>query len=81
MPTTITDDFMKQMMMTTRGYTAVIIKAGPEISRPDAMQIIWEHGRRNFSLRAEEGPSHKALIPLFQIANPHRLASHLGDRK
>jgi len=50
---TITDDFMKQMMMTTKPYTIVILTKGPNFSRPDAPGIIWEHGRRNFSLRAE----------------------------
>jgi hypothetical protein len=49
----ITDDLMKQMMMTTKPYTAVILTKGPNFNRPDAPGIIWEHGRRNFTLRAE----------------------------
>ncbi len=49
----ITDDFMKQMIASTRTYTAVLLKKGPNYQRPDAMQIIWEHARRNFMLRAE----------------------------
>ena len=51
--TNITDEFMKQMMITTKGYTVVILKAGPNRDRPDLQKIIWEHGRRNFSLRSE----------------------------
>ncbi len=51
--TAITDDFMKDMMATTRSYTLVILRAGPNRNRPDLQQIIWEHGRRNFSLRAD----------------------------
>jgi len=51
--TTITDEFMMQMMTTTKSYTAVILKAGPNIDHPDAKKITWEHGRRNFSLRAD----------------------------
>jgi hypothetical protein len=51
--TTITDEFMKQMMTTTKSYTIVILKNGPNRDRPDLPQIIWEHGRRNFSLRAD----------------------------
>jgi hypothetical protein len=50
---TITDDFMKQMLGTTKTFTIVILKTGPNMTRPDAPKIIWEHGRRNFSLRAE----------------------------
>ena len=49
----ITDDYMKQMMMTTKPYTVVILTKGPNFNRPDAPAIIWEHGRRNFELRAE----------------------------
>lgn len=49
----ITDDFMKQMISTTKSYTVAILKEGPGKDRPDAQQIIWEHGRRNFALRAE----------------------------
>lgn len=50
---TITDDYMKQMMTTTKPYTIVILTKGPNFNRPDAPGIIWEHGRRNFELRAE----------------------------
>ena len=50
---TIADDFMKQMMTTTKPYTVVILTKGPNFNRPDAPAIIWEHGRRNFELRAE----------------------------
>jgi hypothetical protein len=48
----ITDDFMKQMMGTTKNYTLVILKSGPEYVVPGVEKTIWEHGRRNFSLRA-----------------------------
>lgn len=50
---TITDDYMRQMLPTTQQYTIVILKAGPNKHEPDAGQIIWEHGRRNFALRAD----------------------------
>ncbi len=49
----ITDDYMLRMIKTTREYTAVILKAGPGRSAPGADKIVWEHGRRNFALRAE----------------------------
>ena len=48
----ITDDFMTQMLSRARDYSIVILKAGPNHSRPGAEKIIWEHGRRNFLLRA-----------------------------
>ena len=49
----ITDEFMREMMATTKNYTIVILKAGPNRNLPEFEKIIWEHGRRNFSLREE----------------------------
>jgi len=49
----ITDDFMTQMLSRARDYSIVILKAGPNRSRPGAEKIIWEHARRNFLLRAQ----------------------------
>src|ERR1039457_1698353 len=49
----INDDFMKQMMTKSKGYCAVILKHGPNWNSPDRDKIIWEHGRRNVSLRAD----------------------------
>ena len=49
----ITDDFMRQMMTTTRNYSVVILKAGPQYHMQGVEKIIWEHGRRNFALRAD----------------------------
>ena len=43
---------MKEMMTKTKNYLAVILKAGPNLNQQDAPGIIWEHGRRNFELRA-----------------------------
>lgn len=48
-----TDDQMRAFLQTTKGYTVVILKPGPNRRRDDAEKIIWEHGRRNFSLRAD----------------------------
>jgi len=50
---TISDDYMKQMMTTTKPYSVVILKAGPNHDTEGAQKIIWEHARRNFQLRAE----------------------------
>ena len=49
---TINDDEMRQMMTTTKPYTIIILKKGPKFNEPGADKIIWEHGRRNFALRA-----------------------------
>ena len=51
--TEITDDFMWQMISRTRNYCVVILKAGPNRNKPGVEKIIWEHGRRNFALRAQ----------------------------
>jgi hypothetical protein len=51
--TPITDEFMQQMLTKTRQYCIVILKAGPKKREVGAEKIIWEHGRRNFALRAD----------------------------
>lgn len=49
----ITDYFMKEMLSKTKNYSIVILKARPKHSEPGVEKIIWEHGRRNFSLRTD----------------------------
>lgn len=51
--TTITDEMMRQRLAAARGYTIVIVKAGPKRHDEGANAIIWEHGRRNFALRED----------------------------
>jgi hypothetical protein len=51
--TPITDEFMQQMLAKTRQYCIMILKAGPKKHEAGAEKIIWEHGRRNFALRAD----------------------------
>ncbi len=65
----ITDEFMKQMISTTKNFTAVILKTGPNRDRPDLPKIIWEHGRRNFALR-EEGLL-SVVCPIADNTNIH----------
>ena len=50
---TITDEFMMQMIGTSKNYTAVILKAGPDHDTADNQKIVWEHALRNFALREE----------------------------
>lgn len=41
------------MLNKTETYTLVILMAAKNLNKPGAEEIIWEHGRRNFSLREE----------------------------
>ena len=49
----ITDEYMREMITRTRVYTMVLLKPGPKPVQDGVEKIIWEHGRRNFALRAE----------------------------
>ena len=51
--TPISDEYMRQMIATTKSYCIVVLRAGPNRNMPGVEKIIWEHARRNFSLRAE----------------------------
>jgi putative acetyltransferase len=49
----ITDAFIKEMLQVSQTYTAVILKKGPNDDLPEKQQVVWEHVRRNFQLRAD----------------------------
>ena len=49
----ITVEQMQQMLMQTKEYTFVLLKQVQGIQKENIRQILWEHGRRNFQLRAE----------------------------
>lgn len=49
----ITNEQMQQMLMQTKAYTLVLLKSVPNVQKENLQQLIWEHGRRNFQLRAE----------------------------
>lgn len=51
--TTITDEYMYEMLPRTKEYCIVLLKPGSKSDQPGVEKIIWEHGRRNFSLRAD----------------------------
>ncbi len=51
--TIITDEFMREMLTRSKSYSIVILKSGPHRQDPGVEKIVWEHGRRNFELRAE----------------------------
>jgi hypothetical protein len=48
----ISDDEMRAALATTRAYTLVLLRSTPKRQEPGADAIVWEHGRRNFGLRA-----------------------------
>lgn len=48
----ITDEYMQEMLSRSRTYTAMLLRLTPKAGEADAARIIWEHGRRNFTLRA-----------------------------
>ena len=50
----ITDEYMRQMSSTAREYCTVLLKVGPHRYEEGAEKIIWEHGRRNYALRADK---------------------------
>lgn len=51
--TTITDEFMREQLRKTRNYSVVILKKASDRIPAGAEKIVWEHGRRNFQLRAD----------------------------
>jgi hypothetical protein len=51
--TEISDDYMRQMMTTSRDYSVVILHATGKRTEPDADEVLWEHARRNFALRVD----------------------------
>jgi hypothetical protein len=53
----VTDEDLEEALRTTRRYSIVILKAGPNFEQPDnrtpdVATTVWAHGKRNFALRA-----------------------------
>jgi hypothetical protein len=48
----ISDETMRQGRASTRAYTIVLLHRGPRYDPPRSDAVIWEHGRRNYALRA-----------------------------
>ena len=49
----ISDEYMRDMLTKTKVYTAVLLRGTDKANEPEAGPVMWEHGRRNFALRAE----------------------------
>ncbi|HSB46433.1 MAG TPA: hypothetical protein VLD37_00345 [Candidatus Bilamarchaeum sp.] len=48
----ISDEFMRAKSAEARDYCLVILRKTAKRDEPGADKIAWEHGRRNFELRA-----------------------------
>jgi len=48
----ITDEFMRAQLATLKEYTLVLLRPTAKRADPGAATLVWEHGRRNFELRA-----------------------------
>ena len=51
--TPITNEYMFEMLGKTKTYTLVLLKSSTNYGTAEAEPIVFEHGRRNFALRAE----------------------------
>ena len=51
--TTITDESMRERLNALKPYTVVLLRTAAGYGEPGADKIIWEHGRRQFSLRSD----------------------------
>jgi hypothetical protein len=49
----ITDEYMFEQLGRTCEYTVVLLHAGPRFGTEGSDAVVFEHGRRNFSLRAD----------------------------
>jgi hypothetical protein len=49
----ITDEYMREMLQTTKRYTVAILHRTSKRRELSADKIVWEHGRRNFELRRD----------------------------
>lgn len=65
----ITDEYMNDMLGRTGTYSLVLLRRADRYSGPDTRAIIWEHGRRNFSLRADG-----VLVVVCPVADESGLA-------
>lgn len=48
----ITDEHMRDLLATTKPYTAMLLRVTEKAAEPGSEEIVWEHGRRNLALRA-----------------------------
>ncbi len=51
--TVFTDDQMRKGIASSKNYCVVILRSTSRRKDPGMETVIWEHGRRNFGLRAD----------------------------
>jgi hypothetical protein len=51
--TIITDEIMREMLPKAKSYSVIILRKTEKFKEPGTEKIVWEHGKRNFQLRAE----------------------------
>jgi hypothetical protein len=51
--TVFTDDQMRKGIASSKNYCVVILRSTSRRSETGIDKIVWEHGRRNFGLRAD----------------------------
>jgi hypothetical protein len=51
--TEVTDQFMQSMRAQSAAYKVMIHERGRAYGSPGSDSVVWEHGRRNFQLRAQ----------------------------
>jgi uncharacterized protein YciI len=49
----ITDEYMAEQLGRSRVYSLVLLRPGEAYTMDGRDELVWEHGRRNFELRAE----------------------------
>ena len=49
----ISDEYMNEQRARTRQYTLMLLKKTAGFDPEEVWPIVWEHGRRNFALRAD----------------------------
>lgn len=49
----ITDAYMNEMRARSKPYSLVLLRKTARFAEEGIWPIIWEHGRRNFALRAQ----------------------------
>jgi hypothetical protein len=52
-PADVTDEYMHEMLGASKAYTAMLLRITEKAAHPQSGEIVWEHGRRNFALRAQ----------------------------
>lgn len=62
-PTYVTDEEMREHRADARPYTVAILREGPNYRADGARDVIWEHGRRNYGLRADGRLA--IVLPIF----------------